>query len=250
MLHFINTRPPSRATHLLPPDWGAEYFIPLLQLDACPLNAELEKQLKQAVECDVIVVVSPTAVEIAMRHAQQLGIDFTQFPIHWVAVGQKTAECLANYSIMAECPSLETSEGMWQLPIFQQNIQRVAFWRGHGGREWLIQQLQQRHIDILNILLYQRDFPASSQHIWQSLCTQLTTQDVIVVLISSGESWRYWCKMQQYDLANYRVYYLVLGERVFNVVQQQKLVQHHAILLNSLNHEQILQHLQPLKIHL
>lgn len=243
MLQFINTRPHSRAKSILPSTWATEYFLPLLQLDACPLDEQLRTQFMQCTQTPVIVVVSPTAVDIAMPYAEQLNINFAQYPIHWVAVGQKTAQYLAQYHINAECPNLETSEGMLQLPIFQQNPTQVAFWRGEGGRTWLMEQLQQQGINILNMVLYQRSVPAETTTRWQSIRQQLAPSQAIAVLISSGESWYAWHQLTQGQLERYHLTYCVLGERIFHIVQQQKSPAHHAILLENLSDEHLQQQL-------
>lgn len=242
-LALINTRPRERAYSILGGD--GEYFLPLLELTACSLDHQLIQQFEKLHQVEVIVVVSPMAVEVGMRYLHQLNLQtILQREIAWIAVGEKTAQCLAEYGIVAQTPQLETSEGMFQLPIFQNDIRHVAFWRGHGGREWLMQQLHYHGVAVNNMLLYRRGFPQSSYQQWRDIHTQLTQYQHIAVLISSGESWNNWLHLIQQDGVVYEhITYLVLGQRVFQQIQHE----HRAILLENLHDESIRQAMQMIK---
>ena len=49
------------------------------------------------------------------------------------------------------------------LPIKQQDhLKQIAFWRGLGGRQFMMQQLQQQGISVLNFVLYRRQCPELS----------------------------------------------------------------------------------------
>lgn len=213
---LINTRPIERNKSLL--EQGDEYALPVLQLDACPLDEALIQQLYALNQADVVIVVSPMAVQVLMDYTEQLNLQFKPH-LKWLAVGKTTAQCLARYQIQADIPSLETSEGLFQLPIFSEPIKRVAFLRGHGGREWLMQQLNQQGIQVDNLLLYRRAFPTQSYNIWQQLYPTLSHYTQVFVLISSGESWKNWLKLvQDSDLTAITIRYLVLGQRVWQMV--------------------------------
>ncbi|MDW7640755.1 uroporphyrinogen-III synthase, partial [Klebsiella pneumoniae] len=68
--------------------------------------------------------------------------------IQWIAVGQATANRLHDYGIEAHVPEVETSEGMLNLPLLHhmQKSGSVAFWRGEGGRQFMMETLQQQGI--------------------------------------------------------------------------------------------------------
>lgn len=217
---LINTRPSERAKSIF--TQIDEYFLPLLELTACPLDEHLSTQLHQLMLADVVIVVSPMAVQVLMDYIHQLDLDIKQYQhIQWLAVGQTTAECLAQYGIIAQTPELETSEGLFQLPVFQQDVKRVAFLRGYGGREWLMQQLSTQGIQVDNILLYRRALPESTAHLWLQIEPKLAHYQCIFVLISSGASWQNWLNITKSStLQDLNLCYLVLGERIFQQVHE------------------------------
>ncbi|WLF83649.1 uroporphyrinogen-III synthase [Moraxella sp. ZY210820] len=217
---LINTRPRERAKTIT--TQVDEYFLPLLELMACPLDEHLSTQLQQLIFSDVVIVVSPMAVQVLIDYIHQLDLDILQYQhIQWLAVGQTTAECLAQYGIIAQTPELETSEGLFQLPIFQQDVKRVTFLRGYGGREWLMQQLSTQGMQVDNILLYRRALPKLSTNIWLQIEPKLVHYQRIFVLISSGASWQNWLDITQSStLQDLNLCYLVLGERVYQQVSE------------------------------
>lgn len=256
---FLNTRPEGRNHSIFYKHTTIkEYSIPLLALYAQPLTAELQQQLKNLVNVDVIIVVSPAAAEILDKYLHQLHHfeNFQDINIikrkSWVAVGRKTAEYLRKMGIFADIPQIETSEGMWQLDVFKKDIRRVAFLRGFGGREWLMNQFSANAVQVDNILLYRRECPQNLLENWRNILHDLQKSLVknekyqIFVLISSGASWQYWQQCLQYQLPQGEVEwtYLVLGERVCCQVQKdlQKLQKiAHAKQLNRLHYDEILE---------
>lgn len=165
---FINTRPQDRASTLTEALVDAGYQVetlPLLELTAVPFSIELQQLYQQLEQTQVIVVVSPTAVEVGMRYLQQANIDLVQLThIRWIAVGQATAQALAKFKIESLVPKVESSEGMLDLPILKQQdqLKQIAFWRGLGGRQFMMQQLQQQGVSVLNFVLYRRQCPELS----------------------------------------------------------------------------------------
>jgi len=70
---FINTRPQDRASTLTEALVDAGYQVatlPLLELKAEPFSFELQQLYQQLEQTQVIVVVSPTAVEVGMQYLQ------------------------------------------------------------------------------------------------------------------------------------------------------------------------------------
>lgn len=226
---FINTRPQDRASQLTHALIESNYQVeelPLLELIAAPFSLELQQLYKQLHQVQIIVVVSPTAVEIGMRYLKQAGLELDKLQyIQWIAVGKTTARTLAKFGIKCHVPELETSEGMLALPqLVQPNkITSVAFWRGLGGRQFMMQQLQQQGLNILNFVLYQRQCPEPSQLKFPILAQKYQKQPAIAILISSEASWRYWQQLlQQYPIQTEWVY-LVLGARLTQLLKNAQL---------------------------
>ncbi|MGL5159022.1 MAG: uroporphyrinogen-III synthase, partial [Acinetobacter junii] len=121
---FINTRPEDRAHSLnqaLIQEGIQVESLPLLELVAEPFTADLMQLYDQLKASQVIVVVSPTAVEIGMLYLKNSGIDLDQLKhIQWIAVGQATAAALKTFGIDSLVPDVESSEGMLQLPILRE----------------------------------------------------------------------------------------------------------------------------------
>ncbi len=164
---FINTRPDSRAaelTEVLQNEGCQVESLPLLELVAKPFFEHLLQLYQQLVKAQAIVVVSPTAVDVGMKYLLQSGLKLSDLKhIQWIAVGQSTANCLNGYGIEAHIPDVETSEGMLNLPILHNMKQAgsVAFWRGEGGRQFMMETLQQQGIQILNFVLLSSAVPRS-----------------------------------------------------------------------------------------
>ncbi|RYL25378.1 MULTISPECIES: uroporphyrinogen-III synthase [Acinetobacter] len=227
---FINTRPTDRAQALSQNliQAGIDTIeLPLLELSAHPFSNELKALYSQLLKAQMIVVVSPTAVEIGMRYLQQSGVQLSQLQhIEWIAVGQMTAQALAKYQISSHVPEVETSEGMLGLSIFEhvQPLSKIAFWRGEGGRQFMMQQCQARQLEVLNFILYERHLPATSLAQYRTMLLKLDQMhQPYVVCISSEASWLNWLQLNQENLKLVdQCHYLVLGERLYQILQQYK----------------------------
>lgn len=227
---FINTRPAERAHALTECLQKADFKVldlPLLVLEALPLTSDLQLLYTQLLETQMIVVVSPTAVHIGMQYLQQSGVLLSQLNhIQWIAVGQSTAQALAEYTVSSLVPEVETSEGMLSLPILNNalHLKKIAFWRGEGGRQFMMQECLNRNIGVLNFLLYTRSCPISTQQKMQQLETQVFDEELPYwMCISSEASWRNWLQLTQNNqqlLQN--CHYLVLGERLYQLLQHDK----------------------------
>lgn len=226
---FINTRPIDRAQTLTQclSQAGVEVVnLPLLELTARPYNFELESLYLQLIDTQIIVVVSPTAVEIGMQYLQKVGLSLQQLEhIQWVAVGRKTAQTLNLWGVESHIPEVETSEGMLSLPIFNthQNLKQVAFWRGEGGRQFMMQQCQDRHIHVLNFVLYERHRPKQTPQLFANFIDCVEQPKPYWNCISSEASWRNWLDLTQaHTSIIHDCHYLVLGERLYQLVQHDK----------------------------
>ena len=223
---FINTRPTERAQPLSEAMQAAQFTVlelPLLKLTAYPFSDDLAQLYAQLSVTDVIVVVSPMAVEVGFAYLQRAGLCLDQLQhMTWIAVGQATATCLMRYGVSKiSVPELETSEGMLSLPALQQlNVKKIAFWRGEGGRQFMMQQLAQQGISVLNFLLYYRECPTQSHMIFKQNIALIRQHEICYVCISSEASWLNWLNLCQNDQDILtRCHYLVLGTRLSDVLQ-------------------------------
>ena len=233
---FINTRPVDRAqplTEALRHEGYGVLELPLLELQACDYSEELDLLFKQLVDVQAIVVVSPTAIQIGMLYLEKSGLSLPELQhIQWIAVGQTTADCLLEYGIQAHVPEVETSEGMLTLPIFQTlDVSNIAFWRGQGGRQFMMQQCLKQQMNVLNFVLYKRALPVSSRHVFQKITDDFSTQtnyrSQYWVCISSEASWNNWKELclQCPEFIN-QMHYLVLGQRLYEILQSDRKKQH------------------------
>ncbi len=240
MRFLINTRPTARADALnraLVLQGIQVLNLPLLELNALPFNAQLAALYAELTQAQTLVVVSPTAVALGMQYLQQAGIALSALQhLHWVAVGQSTAQALAYYHIEAEVPEVENSEGMLQLnALNDQALHCVAVWRGLGGRQFMLEQLQQRGVRLLNFLLYQRQCPTQAATQLKSIWRQLPQNAEVYVLISSEASWHNWLRIQTDSTRVYMLCYLVLGQRLAKLIQCYAAQQHRTIQMTVLN---------------
>lgn len=226
---FINTRPQDRAeelSHALRLAHIDVVDLPLLELLPQAWSEDLSALYRQLLDAQVIVVVSPTAVQIGMAYLKQSGITLNQLQhIQWIAVGDRTAQALVQYGIAAEVPKVETSEGMLQLPVLQtlDSGQCLAFWRGEGGRMFMMDQLKQQGMRILNFVLYERRCPVFTQQYLANIFSLLEKQKQYAMVVSSEAGWLNWIQLMQHQkhlIA--KGHYLVLGERLYQVVSNYK----------------------------
>jgi uroporphyrinogen-III synthase len=226
---FINTRPSQRAEALSSAllDLNVDVIdLPLLDLKARPLTLEMKLLYGRLSEVSVLVVVSPTAVSVGMQYLHDCNVDLKHLShVKWIAVGEKTAEELNKYHIKSFVPEVETSEGMLQLPVLNtlDKGAKIAFWRGEGGRQFMMESLCQKGMEVLNFVLYERQLPLESKAKAQQTILQLTSTEHYVVLITSEASWLNWLELIQFNsnLLN-KGQYWVLGDRLFNILNNYK----------------------------
>ena len=197
------------------------------------------------------------------RHAQkssenasaqkETGFTGLKAPSHLIAVGEATAAVLndaklATSSYQVLQPLIANNEGMLAMPEIDslQAGDKLLVWRGLGGRRLLVDTLQARGVHIDSIAWYERKIPADAMtqyEQWQTqfLAQQATAQPKPIVIVSSGTAFEHWeaivkavaekvveskssmdkpthPALQLNDFA-----YVVLGERLANMVARQQL---------------------------
>lgn len=218
-LHVVNSRPVERADALNLALQQAGYEVTalaLLELVAVPWDELLQQQLAAIDQVDVVVVVSPTAARLGLDYLARLGIEASTLACRWVAVGQATAQLLQQAGLQASIPELETSEGMLALQLFSQTQTplQVMFWRGHGGRQFMLQQLENQQHQTCSVNLYQRQLPVQAAQVYQ----QLLHNPPQVLIVSSGVSWQNWLNLAQQFGVIELTYVLVLGQRIYQQI--------------------------------
>jgi uroporphyrinogen-III synthase len=247
---FINTRPEDRAVNLTQAllEVGHQVInLPLLELVAEPFSLNLRELYQQLEQVQVIVVVSPTAVDVGMQYLQQQKISLDQLKhVQWIAVGQATAQALAKFNVDSHIPEVENSEGMLDLPILNQHVHldKVAFWRGLGGRQFMMQRLQQQGVEILNFVLYRRQCPIQSVTLFPKILKKIMLSQPVMVLISSEASWNNWQQLCGQNNIDAQWVYLALGERLAQLLKNARLQTHqeiNIIQLDNLSTSEIIQ---------
>ena len=222
---FINTRPADRADSLnqaLHREGVQVFELPLLELIQTDWSETLKDLYEQIERAQVIVAVSPSAVHFGMQGLKFTGRSPEQLQhIQWIAVGEKTAQTLLEYGIESTAPEVETSEGMLKLDVLQQ-LQPgsvIAFWRGEGGRQFMMESLHEAGMKILNFLLYTRRCPEETLHKREALIQLLSVSTEPYVLISSEASWLNWLELLQgQEHLLQKCHCFVLGERLYGLL--------------------------------
>lgn len=227
---FINTRPSDRAqplTQMLGQKGIDVLNLPLLVLKPVPWSSQLNQQFFELPHVQVIVVVSPTAATLGLQALKRLEISLLDLKaVTWIAVGKATAQVLEQAGIVPIIPDIENSEGMLEIPVLKSlNLHKVAVWRGKDGRQFLLDYLAQKQVEIFNCILYTREKPLQANHIFKEYQSVLAdTHDPIYVCISSEASWKNWLEVcQNASTILMKCHYLILGQRLTNLVKKTHL---------------------------
>ena len=176
-------------------------------------------------------------------------------PSHIIAVGEATAAVLNDVKLPAASyqvrqPTIANNEGMLAMPEIEglQAGDKLLVWRGLGGRRLLVDTLQARGVHIDSIAWYERKMPmgaiAQYQHWLQDFSSQNeidgTQLEKPIVIVSSATAFEHWQSIveatqvstlaaeNQALSANKALklsdfVYVVLGERLANMVAKQQL---------------------------
>lgn len=222
---FINTRPNVHYRFDDGLDGVQVIDLPLLELSAIPILSDTEHQwLMDFVqgEFKVVIVVSVMAVRCALAWLVAQGIysacDLARVP-SFVAVGHATKQALAEFGIHAVVPTVQSNEGMLQLPVLQNlnEKDRVLIWRGVGGRRLVDETLSAKGIDVQGIALYQRQPNPELLDLMLRYDSLFGRDELRVVLISSQLSLTTW---QSLHKNTKDTIYLALGKRLYGLTVQ------------------------------
>ena len=179
-------------------------------------------------------------------------------PSYLIAVGEATAAVLneaklSNASYQVLQPAIANNEGMLAMPEIDslQAGDKLLVWRGLGGRRLLVDTLQARGVHIDSIAWYERKMPIDAMMQYQQWLQDFNNRNATVgitasqqakpiVIVSSGTAFEHWESIVQaaktFDVAaEHQVMsvnaplklsdfsYVVLGERLANMVAEQNL---------------------------
>ncbi|MGE6795597.1 uroporphyrinogen-III synthase [Psychrobacter okhotskensis] len=164
---------------------------------------------------------------------------------------------VANYQVRQ--PTIANNEGMLAMPEIEslQAGDKLLIWRGLGGRRLLVDTLQARGVHIDSIAWYERIMPEDAQSQYEQWLQDFYAQNALqanatvdrvkpIVVISSGTAFEHWASIVEaavvkvLDEKNLEAIanqsktdnaalklsdfaYVVLGERLANMVAQQQL---------------------------
>ena len=179
-------------------------------------------------------------------------------PSHIIAVGEATAAVLNDVKLTAASyqvrqPTIANNEGMLAMPEIEglQAGDKLLVWRGLGGRRLLVDTLQARDVHIDSIAWYARKMPMGAMAQYQQWLQDFNSQHEIgsitasqlekpIVIVSSGTAFEHWQSIVEatqvsnlgaenqalsvnkvLQLSDFA--YVVLGERLANMVAEQQL---------------------------
>lgn len=209
------------------------------------LEVERQKPNKttELVESALMALETPSHL-IAVGDATAAVLNNAQLPV-------------ASYQVRQ--PSIANNEGMLAMPEIEslQAGDKLLIWRGLGGRRLLVDTLQARGVHIDSIAWYERIMPEDAQSQYEQWLQDFHAQNALqanatvdrvkpIVVISSGTAFEHWASIVEaavvkvLDEKNLEVIanqskidnvalklsdfaYVVLGERLANMVAQQQL---------------------------
>lgn len=209
------------------------------------LEVERQKPNKttELVESALMALETPSHL-IAVGDATAAVLNNAQLPV-------------ASYQVRQ--PSIANNEGMLAMPEIEslQAGDKLLIWRGLGGRRLLVDTLQARGVHIDSIAWYERIMPEDAQSQYEQWLQDFYAQNALqanatvdrvkpIVVISSGTAFEHWASIVEaavvkvLDEKNLEAIanqsktdnvalklsdfaYVVLGERLANMVAQQQL---------------------------
>lgn len=209
------------------------------------LEVERQKPNKttELVESALMALETPSHL-IAVGDATAAVLNNAQLPV-------------ASYQVRQ--PSIANNEGMLAMPEIEslQAGDKLLIWRGLGGRRLLVDTLQARGVHIDSIAWYERIMPEDAQSQYEQWLQDFYAQNALqanatvdrvkpIVVISSGTAFEHWVSIVEaavvkvLDEKNLEAIanqsktdnaalklsdfaYVVLGERLANMVAQQQL---------------------------
>ena len=170
---------------------GARVILfPLIAIRPAQNIALAKKQLTQLAAYDLLVFVSPNAVDACLKWVNIASLQSCKI----ASVGAKTKAKLISYGLDVKISPQENynSEALLALPEMKKlglsdsgKPHKVAILRGEGGRNFLKESLEKQGCQVDYIELYQRKCPQNSL---DALKEKAANNQLDVIIMTSGTS--------------------------------------------------------------
>ena len=186
---IVITRPAHQANSLvegIKAAGGDVILFPTLDILAHTLEQEDKELIQQINRYDIIIFISPNAVEHGLTQIQ--AISALPSTVQLATIGQSSAKSL--FDKLGKRPDIVpadnfNSEGLLETKALQDvSNKNILIIRGDGGREHLRQMLQQRGATVDYLSVYQRIKPTSN---YAELEQHLQNNQIAVIVITSAE---------------------------------------------------------------
>lgn len=143
---------------------GQPLLCPVIDIVEIPNNPSLLKAAKELDRFYLAIFISINAVQYAMPTLSRVQKKWPKKPLI-ATIGKKTLDYLTEHWQLPVLCGVEpyNSETLLQLPQLQSDSlhkQRIAIFRGEGGREFLAESLRLRGAEVSYINVYRRVQPA------------------------------------------------------------------------------------------
>ncbi|HEY5604312.1 MAG TPA: uroporphyrinogen-III synthase [Gammaproteobacteria bacterium] len=185
------TRPAHQAEHLcqlIATQGGTARRFPLLAITEPRDPEALRAITRRLAEFDLVIFISPNAVEKGMQVIQEQG--GLPVRIKVAAVGQGSARRLAELGVNTDIfPAQQfNSEALLAMEELQSvSGKRIVIYRGEGGRELLAQTLRERGATVEYAECYRREKPDVDP---DALTNWLNRDELDILTVTSSESLR------------------------------------------------------------
>ena len=190
MQRIMITRPAHQAGKLvddIEAAGGTTFLFPTLEIHAAKLSAQDKEIIEQIQKFDIIIFISPNAVEHGLNQLQSLSN--LNNNIQLATIGQGSAKALKNKLGKRPdiCPQENFNSSGLLATEAMQNVtnKRILIIRGNGGREQLKQTLEQRGALVEYLNVYQRVKPKVNS---SDLEQYLQNNEIAAIVITSAES--------------------------------------------------------------
>lgn len=202
---------------------GEPFLFPTLEIIPSELTEENKEKIQQLQQYDIVIFISPNAVEYGLKQIQKL----TTLPenVLLATIGQGSAKTLNN--ILGKQPDISprenfNSEGLLAMPAMQSvDKKHILIIRGNGGREHLKETLQQRGAVVEYLDVYKRIKPETNT---AELEQYLQNNQIAAIVITSAESLKNLLELTPVKVLSLllQVPLLLINQRLVEIAKETK----------------------------